>query len=530
MKSLLYVFFFCVCFSSATSSAASQDHTFAKVTGLYSQGKYLATINELERLEQNPRNDKKTQGLIAYWKGMANNRNQNYIAAIESFKRSLKLGYSPVDLNYELGQAYFAAEKLKEAREQFNLSFDRSFKRGPSLYYMAFISKELGHTAEARKVFAIISTLTEPDIIEVKQASQMQIGDIALEEAEKKSDVFNKVENKVIPIYEEAYLLNPESPLAPRIKEKIKSLQQKYELVLFQLRNGRPTAIPPYFLRVAQEFGYDTNVTFSPTETTISKSKQASIYSKSEVFGRYTFYHKNFLALSPELRFNSTHYFNRVPEIYRNDNTFLAPALRTSLEHTMVGKPASVLFDYDYNEAKRDVNSEKRLVFGSRAHNFMLGERFNYFSKGETTLRLKRRIFESYISNSDSKAISFIFEQVVSLKESTLLFYGSYDRTRVNTEAFDTNAMTMRTDWLLASYKNWFTPSLGLGVTRSDPINDRSNRGIEWLLNPSLRLSKSFGKNWRVNSRLEHSRNVSKDKENFDYKRNLVASELEYIF
>lgn len=523
----LCLFLFLAGFSPAHSK---DDYFFKKATTLYSEGKYQATVDELSRLEKLSVYNLKNQGFIAYWKGMAFNRLQDFRSAIDEFKKSLSFKYRPEDLHYEYGQALFASEKMTEARLQFSESFKRSFKRAASLYYMAFISKELGEASNARTLFTSILKLKEADIIEVKQAAQLQIADLDLEEAEKKPDVFRHVEKDVIPSYEKAFDLNPDSPLALKIKDKITQLQKKYELVLFQLRNGRPTVIPPYFLRLAQEFGQDSNVTFAPDETTIAKSRQSSVFSKTEFLGRYTFYYKNFLSFSPELRANNTYHFNRVPEIYRNDNYLLAPALRSAYEHHAWGNPASFLLDYEYSEAQRDVNAKERLEFSSRSHAVMIGEKFKYWSMGETVLRVKHRVFESFLSQSDSKTSSLIMEQVLGFHGSTVLLYGSLDHTKVKNTDFDTNALMLRVDWLLPKFRDWFTPSVGMGLTLTDPVNNRKERGLEKLYNPNLKASRNLGKNWKLNSRIEYHRNDSKDKKNFDYKKNLYGLELEYIF
>lgn len=505
---------------------------FKEVLSLYSQGKYQSTVDELDNIEKKlqGKKDKKTIGLIEYWKGMSFNRLQHFPEAIKSFQKSLEVGYDTIDINYEYGQALFAADQLIPARIQFNESFKKGFKRGPCLYYMAFTAKELGETENAMSLYGAVKKLDNNDGKDTRQPAEMQLGDMALEEAEKKPDIFRVVENEVIPIYQNAYDMNPESPLAPRIKEKIMTLQKKYELVLFQLRNGKPTAIPPYYLRLAQELGNDTNVTYTPTETTVSKAKQASLFSKTEAMGRYTFYHKNFFAIAPEVRFNYTRYLNRVPEIYRNDNYLMAPTIRTSYEHTLWEKPASALVDYEFSYVHRDVYQDKSLDFASRSHALMLGERFNFLTAGESTVRVKARQFRSYLDSSNSNTLSMIYEQIVSLKIGTLIFYSSIDRTRVNSEAFSTNAITLRGDWLLPKYKDWFTPSVGLMLTFTDPINDRDDRGLEKLINPNLRLTRRFGKNWGTNFRLEHSKNISKDEASFAYNKTLYALELEYLF
>lgn len=273
----------------------------------------------------------------------------------------------------------------------------------------------------------------------------------------------------------------------------------------------------------------DSNVIYSPAETTISKSKQASSYSKTDFMGRYTFYHEDYFSISPEFRFVNTYYFNRVPEIYTNDNYFMSPAIRTSYEHTLWNKPASFLVDYEYTEARRDVKAQKKLEFNSRAHTFMIGERFQFFSTGESVARFRYRMLDSYLEESDSTLKSLSFEHYQPYGVNTLLFYGSYDMLRVDNEAFDTNAITVRADIIFARVRDWFTPSVGFALTSTDPINDPT-RGQELLINPSARISKTFMKSWRANFRYDYQKNNSKNEESFAYTKTVYAFELEYLF
>ena len=519
--------------NSAEINAAASDSVFKEASRLFSEGKYNSTITELESVEQklNQTNSltKTQKGLLAYWKGIAYNRNQDFPKAIASFDQALNQDYSPIDLNYEYGQALFAADKLQEARLQFRESLKKKFKRGVSLYYIAYISKEVGDKKKAVTFYKAIDKLEDSESQEVKQASEMQIGDIYLEQVEKQTDTFKAIETYVIPQYKKALEVDRKSPLAPEIENKIQSLERKYDLVLFKLRNGRPTLIPPYFLRAALEYGVDSNVTFAPTEQQIAESKKSSAFTRGDVMGRYTFYHRNFLSIAPEFRATYTRYMNRVPEIYRNDNYVLAPAIRLAYEHEFKKKPAATLFDYDYNDARRDVNAKKELDFAFRAHTLMLGERFHFFDFGESIVRVRRRQFDSYLKSADSFTTSLVYEQVVNLKENTLYVFSSYDVTRVKDNVFDTDAMTVRGDLLMAPVKNWFSPTVGLGITRTNPLND-SGRGIEYLINPSARLSRLFAKNLRGNLKFDYQNNKSDDKENFAYKKYIYSFELEYVF
>jgi hypothetical protein len=162
-------------------------------------------------------------------------------------------------------------------------------------------------------------------------------------------------------------------------------------------------------------------------------------------------------------------------------------------------------------------------------HSLMLGEKFNFFDFGESILRLRYRVLEGYTSGSDSNLASLVFEQIKNLNDSILIFYLSVDRFRVRDNRFDTNSVTFRTDLLLPDYKKMFSPNFGLAVTSTDPVKDK-NRGNELLINPSARLSREFGRNWRGHLKYDFQKNTSKDKENFSYTKSIYGVELEYLF
>lgn len=514
----------------AEISAAGKQSLFKDASAFFSAGKYEDTIAELSSVEART-NGREALGLAAYWKGICANRLQNYPLAIENFDKALGHSFSPQDLNYEYGQALFAAEKLQEARLQFRESLRKKFKRAVSLYYIGYISRELGDRKKAVTFFRAIEKLPVSETAEVLQAAEVQIGDIYLDQVEKSRDAFRSVDTYVIPQYRRALAINEKSNIAPEIQNKIVALQRKYDLIMFNLRNGRPVQNPPYFAKASLEHGQDSNVTFAPTETTVRESRQASAFTRADVMGRYTFYQDDWMSISPELRFNATYYHNRVPEIYRNDNYYIAPALRTAYEHTLWKKPASVLVDYDFTQSQRDVNAKEKLEFSSRSHAVMLGERFNLFDVGESTVRLRYRLFDSYTDSADSKTVSFIYEQVFVGAKNVFLLFTSYDRTRVEDEVFDTDSITVRGDWIFAK-DSFFgtTPSIGLMLTSTDPVNDQDNRGRELLVNPNVRISKGLGKYWRANLKYDYQNNDSKDEDGFAYKKSLYSVEIEYLF
>lgn len=501
----------------------------------FQTGKYLKTKERLSKIDADLHSKgsshKTLQGLLHYWRGVTANRLSEYSSAIKFFEDAISVDYRPKDIYYEYGQALYASDKLKPARKAFAESYKRGHKRGVSLYYMGFISQTLKDEKQASTFYNSIEQLPVAEQEGTLQPAKMQLGDIYLSKAEKRPDTIKVVEAYVIPYYKEALALDPDSGLAKDLQSKITELQQKYELVLYRMRNGRPTPVPPYFLRLAQDFTYDTNPVFAATETTNSEAKQGSLISKTESFGRYSFFYKNIMSFSPELRANYTRHLKRKAAIYRNDNWLLAPALRTAYEHTIAKKQGSLIGDIDYSYSNRDRDAKEKLEFNSRVTTFTVGERVvNLFGVGESTLRVRHRMFDSFTDSADSKTNGLSLEHVLPRPGGQVFIFNlGYDMTRVEDESFDTNTTFMRADVILPTWRWKLNPQFGFGLTLTDPINN-SGRGLEKTLNPSMRLSRPLGKGFRASLHADYMENQSKDKASFAYKKTFYGLEIEYVF
>jgi tetratricopeptide (TPR) repeat protein len=233
--------------------SASEDGALKNAMVLYSEGKYQSTITELTDVEEKFKDkmDRQRLGLISYWRGICHNRLQNFSEAIKNFDRALGYEYSPQDIHYEYGQALYASEKLAEARIQFKESLKKKFKRGVSLYYIGFLSKELGEANKAYTFFRAVEKLGEEEKADVLQASQMQLGDLYLEQAEKGAEAFKMVESVVIPQYEKARDLNPESPLGSMLSDKIQKLHA------FAEKYGKTNNLPVKDIKALKMFFID---------------------------------------------------------------------------------------------------------------------------------------------------------------------------------------------------------------------------------------------------------------------------------
>lgn len=518
-----------------TTRDTSVNEALREAYRLFQAGRYVGTRERLDRLSADLKarqvTDPAILGLLAYWSAITANRQVEYKEAIGFFQEAIRLDYRPKDLYYEYGQALYAMEKLPEARRAFAASLKRKYKPGVCLYYLGFISQTLHEDKQAVTFFRAIQLLPAAEQDDTLQPALVQVGDIYLAQAEKQPDSLKVVQSYVIPQYREALKVAPESLLANDIKSKITGLQQKYELVLFRMRNGRPTPVPPYFLRMAEDITWDSNPVYAAKETTNQQTRQSSLISKSEVFGRYTVFYKNIMSFSPELRMNYTRHLKRDENIFKNDNWLAAPALRSAFEHTLNRKEASFITDIDYSYSQRDRLARKAYLFNNRVTTVTVGERINgLIGTGDTTFRLRRRYYDSYDNTADSYTNGVGVEQVLPKASGHMLILTmNYDMTRVNNEAFDTNILFTRADLIFPAV--WgFTPQAGFGLTITDPINDRDGRGLEKTWNPGGRLSRAFGKGWRLNLHADYMRNDSKDKENFAYEKTFFGSELEYVF
>ena len=74
-RSLLVFFFLNLIF--ITFSKADPE-LFKTAVGLYSEGKYKATVTELDRIESRLRKGSHVRGLVYYWKVMSYNKLQEF--------------------------------------------------------------------------------------------------------------------------------------------------------------------------------------------------------------------------------------------------------------------------------------------------------------------------------------------------------------------------------------------------------------------------------------------------------------------
>lgn len=501
-----------------------------RTTGvLFYSGKYEETISELSRVEKRLKEKEESfrgeLGFVSYWKGLAFNRLGRIEEAEKAFLESLRYDYAPLDIHYEFGQTLFALKKWEESRLQFRESLKRKFKRGVSLYYISVISKEMGETKKAFTFLNSIQKIDDEDFHEVKQASEMLIGDLYLDQAGGKP---NNISLYVIPQYRKALRIDPESALAETLENKILELEYKYDLQLFNMKNGKAVAEKPYLLRLKQEVGNDTNV-FYTAQRLLPKNKKTSPYLTTDALGQYTFYPNNSWTVTPEFRINGSYYLNRKPEVYQNDNFYFSPRLKGSYEHTISERPAGLSVEYRYDEAQRDVEARKSFDLSYRAHHFTLSERISIFSAGETTLSLGHQVGWSYRSEFDLKENFISLKQDLEIGKNTLALFIDFSSYRFGDSIYNVDALSVGSTFYIWDRED-FSPALTLGFTRSDPIKDRNRRGQENLWFTELDVTKAFNSHWSSTLKGHFEENASKLSKEYSYSKLKYSLSLEYLF
>lgn len=538
VTALIFFIFFCI--SVAYSQVSYSDNPqvkqmIAQTFDHFEKGEYRSTIESLSELEifiteENLQNDQ-LLGLLSYWRAITLKRLNEFPQALDQFRLAIKFKHKAKELYYEYAQTLYTSELMEQAIAAFQTSARQKYKEAVSWYYVGFIQQNNKNYKKAIEAYEKIEQSNDPEKKDVYQASQMQLGDIYYELAKNKKNAVEAMEKIVIPQFKKAYNYDPDSRIANEIYRKIVETQRIFDLVLYKLRNGRPTIQPPYFLRLSAGLAKDSNVIFASDESANITQTAASLVYNTTAMGRYTYYYKNFLSFSPEVRFAYTkHAEQDVTEIAAADNYGYNIAFRNSYEYTKDKKPAGILFDYEYGYIARNIASDGNLTFNSKSHNIMLGQRLNIFDRGESIFRYKYRNTINVTASSNATTHSFTYEQMVGFENGhTVLLYNSLDLLRSETSSNDNNALTLRADYILPRIGEWGTPSFGLGVSLTDTMEQSSARGIETTVSPSLKLTKSFARKYRWNLKYDMIKNSSKSAD-YKFSKNIYGFDIEYVY
>lgn len=517
--------------SSFAAVSASDQKILADALELFNKGAYSQSI---ERAKQVKGQDKETQANLELFVATTYSKMQAFDKAIPFYRRAENLGSTAPNLNYDLGQAYFANQKLAEAEEQFKKSIVKKFKVAASAYYVGYIRQLKEDRAGAKDFYQRIQRLgSDPD--KVKQPALFQLAELEFDhynQEENKTRRLKLIDKEVLPLYRAARDFESGTPTYDAAVAKIAELERELEVITLRMVNGNPIPKNPYSLKLSQDFTYDSNVITEADGALVQISEKDSLVSKTAVFGKYQFNWKQRFSFVPELNASITMHSRRsTPRVYQNDNISINPALRSKWEHFSRGKAATALFDVEYAYMLRDYQQTHKWPYYSRSINFVFGERVTWFPTGSTTVKLAVKFSENYNPDRNSITPQFSFQQNVKI-------YGKYDLQNTFTADYlrarndfnDEKNYKLRHNVTLpnAFEKVSMTPSFS--VTMKDTMKQKGTRGNEWLVNPSISLSRDLLPKLDANFEYSFSKNFSKDEVSYQYTKHEIKLGAGYSF
>lgn len=528
--SFLFLIFFSV------NSFAKVDSTNAqieKIFNLYVNGDYDLALRTLEKIQVNlqthMKNRKDIQGFIYYWQGLCHIKLSEYEDAIKNLQRAIREKFDAKDLYYEYGQALYTSLKLKKAREAFKVSVKRKYKRGVSLYYIAYISQELGDLKTAVSFYEAIEKLPDEEKKDIVQAARVQVGDIYYEQVKRRRDSLKAITKYVLPQYKKALKYDKESTLADEIRKKIETIERRYDLVLFYLRNGRPTARPPYFMKHNLTYTQDDNVNLLSDDSKegLDAEEYAASSTTYSFFGRYSYYPSNSISVVPQLSLGYTKYNSDIYSITANNNFFVTTTLQTTYEHIYNRAPATLFLDIDYTYNMDDSDNDENLEKASDGIGFTLSEQLQFWKGNPSIFRAKYATTDAEIEQSSFVTYSAIYEQMILMNSNILYLTTSYSLNDFpDNESENNSNVSFRGDFIMANSFQQISPNLYYSVTNK---SYEENSVTESLSNYGLNLSRSFGRNWFVYLDYSQSVNTSSD-ETREYTQSVIRFSIDYIY
>lgn len=491
----------------------------------------LSEWEEVLELVDKIKEEKSNSAELNYLKGLAHMRLDEYDSAEEYFEKAVDLKHDSKDLYYEYAQTLYTQNKLLKAMRYFKRSIKNKYKQAVSLYYLAYISQERKDLKKAVRFYKMIEKLPEEETKEVLQPARMQVADIYYGQVQKIPDSFDSIDDYVIPQYQLALEADEESALADDIRQKIFELQRRYDLVLFKMRNGRPTARPPYFLKFNVLYGNDSNVNFldENSQESLKPGDIASPYTNTGFFGRYTFYPNDIFSVSPELSFSYTNYLSESNEIKTNNNYVMTAGLRVNFEHQIKKKPATTYLGVRMSQSVDDENADDKLEKRDDSWTFSLSEAMNLWGNYTTTVGFDYTNIEAVEETSNRTITSFSLEQLYFVGQTTFFLFASLDTTSfVEEDTFDSTATTLRLDLIFPSFFKLFNPSLYYSQTSTKYPNNSARDSTSKSVF-GVNLNRPLTK--KLYLTLDYSQESQTGKLSTDeYTKQLILLNLDYIF
>lgn len=509
----------------------AQSPSLNEFDQFFKSGKYQKALNSLSSID--PNNFK--PGEKSYYEGICHSKLQEYESAIKSFELAINEKNENRDLQYEYGQALYAANELKAARRAFKESAKLKFNESASIYYIAHISQILEEYEEAKTYYTELIKNKEADV-KIKQIARFQLSEtllLMMRERVKNRETLEKgVDKFILPLMKEAYEVDKSTQVSFEITQRIHELEKEFNLDPNLLKNGRrisPKRSSGYFL---EKIKFDDNISLTNEENNISQSKKESYIFEFEAYTKHDFIFKKKIVTSPEIRANFSQNSDQDnSEVYQNDAFTINANLKNKYEHNVHALPASFLFDIEYGKIFKDWKQRHARESYADTLTFGIGEAFNYFSFGDTSFKFKWKNFYGENETISNHTISFSGDQTIILPNQhlliTLLQADFIDN--FNNPSSSTNTYLMRIDYLISDLIPKYTLGLALATTITDTKEQKVSRGFESTINPSMDFSKEINNQMKISINYDFTKNKSK-LSSYDYKKHVFSTELRYSF
>ena len=530
---LIYIFIILISLNFKQNSYADENSKTKTTTPLEQYKQYIKNDQYNEAIEFLKTVDEKaiSHSQKTFYTGICYARTQKFDEAIKYFQQAIKEDNQSPELYYEYGQALYAANNLKEARNAFLKSATRQYNYTASIYYVAYSSELLNDFTAAKYNYVklIKDSRTDKKILQVSLYQYTRILLLKMRQTEKtliklEKNLFDYIGRYVLPLLHKAYEVDKESQLAAEIKARIKVLEDEVNFDPNVMVNGRRISPNHLFGYVTQRLKYDTNV---------SLTKNASASYETEAYIKYDFVQKKKWIMTPDLRVNYTKYKDHNnSDVFQNDSVTASADVRNKVEHTLNGHPASLLLDLEYSTLYKDWNRSHQKLYYSRNYAAAIGELFSIFNSGETSIKFKQTHYTdiSLINNSNTRSLTI--EQYTFLREGQHLLITDLDVSTVDYyqgEIYNNDTYSLRFYYLMFEFIPTCTLQLGLSTVVTAPKNQYKERGLEITFNPSIDLSKTISDKWRISVNYNYTNNSSK-LSSYTYHKQVVGSELSYNF
>ncbi len=492
---------------------------------IYNKGAYSEAVDALNKINAIHSSDR---ALLLYWKGLCYNHMLAYAQAIPAFQGAVKLGAKYNDLQYEMGQALYANQQLKSAREAFKKSAAQGYKKGASTYYVGFISQILEDYTTAANAYQSIQGFQD-DPENVKQAALFQISEMEVALIEKEIDLDKKklkLKKKVFPALSKVIDYDRFTPIAEQARQILSNLKKQMGAdEISKFHNGVPMAINRWYIKSSQDIKYDTNVLTKADQSLLQISNTGSGLSKTEVYSKYEYVLDRRWALAPEIDMAYMKYFNQEePLVFQNDNLSITSAIRTRLEHVYSNAPAAMNFDMEFNLLLRDWQQDHSLPFYSRFYNFTLGERVSFFKVGSTILSVNMKLYsnEDVGQNALNPAITLTQNFKVGRMNGLSVTLSS-DYNRARDDYWDRIDYRLTTSLNLPVWVEKIDFSFIFDFMFVNTMNQFATRGYEKTINPSILLTRSLSNNLYINLNYSYTKNISLDLQNYAYSKSVMG-------